>query len=112
MRAELDGGALARHQLRLAGEVADELELASPDAQPLVRLLEGDLVRFAARELPARIIRGRPGRLLTRAAITALLSLAVLQLIPGTAAAPADITALITWFVLTGRRDLAPPPER
>jgi hypothetical protein len=31
---------------------------------------------------------------------------------PGTAAAPADITALITWFVLTARRDLAPPPER
>ena len=36
----------------------------------------------------------------------------VLQLIPGTAAAPADVTGLITWFVLTGRRDLAPPPER
>ena len=44
--------------------------------------------------------------------IAAALSLAVLQLIPGTAAAPADITGLIVWFVLTGRRDLAPPPER
>src|ERR1035441_3269101 len=66
----------------------------------------------AAREYPARIRQGRPRRLLIRAAIAAALSLVALQLIPGTAAAPADITAMITWFVLTGRRDLAPPPER
>ena len=66
----------------------------------------------AVREFPARIRRGRPGRLLIRAVITAVLSLAVLQLIPGTAAAPADITGLITWLALTGRKDLAPPPER
>jgi hypothetical protein len=63
-------------------------------------------------EFPARIRQGRPRRLLIRAAIAAVLALVVLQLIPGAAAAPADITALITWFVLTGRRDLAPPPER
>jgi len=41
-----------------------------------------------------------------------LASLAVLALIPGTAAAPADVGGLVVWFVLTGRRDLAPPPER
>ena len=64
------------------------------------------------REFPARIRRGRPRRLLLRAAIAAALSLVVLQLIPGTAAAPADIAGLIVWFVLTARRDLAPPPER
>ncbi len=63
-------------------------------------------------EFPARIRRGRPRRLLFRAAIAAVLSLAVLQLIPGTAAAPADVGGLVVWFVLTGRRDLAPPPER
>ena len=63
-------------------------------------------------EFPARVRRGRPRRLLLRAVIAAVLSLAVLQLIPGTAAAPADVAGLITWFVLTGRRDLAPPPER
>ena len=66
----------------------------------------------AARDLPSRIRRGRPRRLLIRAAVAAALSLAVLRLIPGTAAAPADITGLITWLVLTARRDLAPPPER
>jgi hypothetical protein len=41
-----------------------------------------------------------------------VLSLAVLALIPGAPAAPADVAGVIVWFVLTGRRDLAPPPER
>jgi hypothetical protein len=63
-------------------------------------------------QLPARVRRGRPRRLLVRALITAALSLAVLALIPGQPAAPADVTALVIWFVLTGRKDLAPPPER
>ncbi|MBV9382077.1 MAG: hypothetical protein JOY82_08810 [Streptosporangiaceae bacterium] len=62
--------------------------------------------------LPARIWHGRPLRLLTRALAAALLSLGVLALIPGQPAAPAVITGLITWFVLTGRGDLAPPPRR
>jgi hypothetical protein len=63
-------------------------------------------------ELPARICRGRPLRLAVRAVIAAVLSLIVLQLIPGTPAAPADVLGLVLWFVLTGRKDLAPPPER
>jgi hypothetical protein len=62
--------------------------------------------------LPARIRRGRPLRLLIRAGVAAGLCLAVLALIPGQPAAPADVGGLIVWFVLTGRRDLAPPPER
>ena len=45
------------------------------------------------------------------AAATALLSLFVLWLIPGTAAAPADVFGLIWFFVLTARLDLAPPPR-
>jgi hypothetical protein len=47
-----------------------------------------------------------------RAVIAAALALVILQLIPGTAAAPADITGVILWFVLAARRDLAPRPER
>jgi len=39
-------------------------------------------------------------------------ALTVLQLIPGTAAAAADVFGMIWWFVLTGRKDLPPPPER
>jgi hypothetical protein len=73
-----------------------------PPWQPLLALVQ----------LPARIRRGRPLHLAIRAIIAAVLSLAVLQLIPGTPAAPADVLGLVLWFVLTGRRDLAPPPER
>jgi hypothetical protein len=62
--------------------------------------------------LPSRIRSGRPLRLLIRGAVAAGLSLAVLALIPGRPAAPADVAGLITWFVLTARKDLAPPPER
>ena len=62
-------------------------------------------------QLPARIRRGRPRRLLLRGLIAAALALVVLQLSPGTPAAPADITGLILWFVLTGRKDLAPRPD-
>jgi hypothetical protein len=36
----------------------------------------------------------------------------VLTLIPGQPAAPPLVAALITWFVLTGRSDLAPPRQR
>jgi len=73
-----------------------------PPRQPLVGL----------GRLPARLRRGRPLRLLIRAAVAVLASAAVLALIPGTPAAPADVGGLVLWFVLTGRRDLAPPPER
>ena len=91
-----------------------------PDTSPLPAIPAGDVPPGAppghplagVLYLPSRIRHGRPLRLLIRAAIAAVLSLAVLQLIPGQPAAPADITGLITWFVLTGRKDLAPPPER
>ena len=61
--------------------------------------------------LPERIRHGRPLRLALRAAAV-LLSLAVLALIPGQPAGPAIVVGLITWFILTGRSDLAPPPRR
>ena len=64
------------------------------------------------RLLPVWIVHGRPLRLLIRAAATALLSLFVLWLIPGTAAAPADVFGLIWFFALTARSDLAPLPRR
>ena len=67
---------------------------------------------LALTRVPARIRSGRPLRLALRGLIAAGLALVVLQLIPGTPAAPADVLGLIIWFVLTGRKDLAPPPER
>ncbi len=69
----------------------------------------GDLIA-AAWQLPARIRHGRPLRLVIRALTAAVACLAVLHLIPGQPAAPALVTGLITWFLLTGRSDLAPPP--
>jgi hypothetical protein len=62
--------------------------------------------------LPARIWHGRPRHLALRALITALLSLVVVNLLPGQPSGPAVVTGLITWFLLTGRGDLAPPPGR
>ena len=62
--------------------------------------------------LPARIRYGRPRRLLIRALAAAVASLVVLHVIPGQPAAPALVTGLISWFLLTGRSDLAPPPQR
>ena len=62
--------------------------------------------------IPARIWHGRPRRLALRALITALLSLAVVNLLPGQPSGPAVVTGLITWFALTARGDLAPPPGR
>ena len=67
---------------------------------------------LAGWQLPARIWRGRPLHLAVRGVIAAALSLLVLHMIPGSAAAPADVFGLALWFVLSGRRDLAPPPER
>ena len=67
---------------------------------------------LALTQVPARIRSGRPLRLAIRGLIASVLALIVLQLIPGTPAAPADILGLILWFVLTGRKDLAPPPDR
>ena len=62
--------------------------------------------------IPARIWRGRPRRLLFRALLTVLLSLAVVDLLPGQPSRPAVVTGLITWFLLRARGDLAPPPGR
>jgi len=73
-----------------------------PPWQPLVAMWQ----------LPARVWRGQPLHLAIRGIIAAALSLLVLHMIPGSPAAPADVALLALWFVLKGRRDLAPPPER
>jgi hypothetical protein len=79
---------------------------------PQVLLGPGQLLAAFTWQLPARIRHGRPLRLLIRAVVAALLCLAVLALIPGQPAGPALVAALITWFVVTGRSDLAPPRQR
>ena len=83
---------------------------ADVDAGPAVR--PGEVFAAFTWQLPARIRYGRPLRLVIRGAVAALLCLGVLALIPGQPAAPPLIAALITWFVVTGRSDLAPPRHR
>jgi hypothetical protein len=82
--------------------IRDTASAAPPPWQPLLALWQ----------LPARVRRGRPLHLAIRAILAAVLAVLVLQLIPGSAAAPADVIGMGLWFVLSGRKDLAPPPER
>jgi hypothetical protein len=104
----------ARRDGRLTGDDGepDTAPMAAVPGETLLPPVSPWSLLIAVTLLPSRIRRGRPLRLLIRAAFAAGVSLAVLALIPGQPAAPADVAGLITWFVLTGRRDLAPPPER
>lgn len=97
---------------RAGSEEPDTTPLPPVPGEPPDRPVPPWYPLIALARLPARIRRGRPLRLLIRAAVGAALALVVLHLIPGTPAAPADVAGLIWWFLLTGRRDLAPPPER
>jgi hypothetical protein len=83
-----------------------EPEAPLPAVAPVARTIR------PLRLLPSRIRHGRPLRMLARAAAAALLAVIVLTLIPGTAAAPADIAGGLLWFALTARSDLAPPPRK
>ena len=118
-----DGGDVQRYnaaanayaQLRTAwgrSEAYADLSADLPGTVPPARVeLRAGLLGMAAL-LPARIWHGRPGHLLLRALTAALLSLLVLYLLPGQPPGPAVVTGLITWFVLTARGDLVPPPGR
>ena len=121
-----DGGDLGRYtaaanayaQLRTAwgrSEAHADLTAEQPHVPvPALALpaAPGTGIIGTVRLVPARIRHGRPLRLLLRAVMAALTSLLVLHLIPGQPSGPAVVTGLITWFVLTARADLAPPPGR
>jgi hypothetical protein len=68
------------------------------------------ILRAAA--IPGRAARGRPARIIARAAIAAVIATTAAVLIGGTPAAPADITAAALWLTLTSRAELAPPLQR
>ena len=89
---------------------ADEPYVPAP--APALPARPGTGIIRIVRLVPARIRHGRPVRLLLRAIVAAVLSLLVLRLVPGQPSGPAVVTGLITWFVLTARGDLAPPPGR
>ena len=68
--------------------------------------------RFAAvTRLPARARRGRPARLALRVAAALALAAAAVAAAGPHPAAPALLTGVATWLVLTARHDLAPREE-
>ena len=120
-----DGGDVARYtaaanayaQLRTAwgrseayADLTAEPSMAAP--APMLPVGPGTGIVRTVRLVPARIRYGRPLRLLLRAIIAAVLSVLVLHLVRGQPSGPAVVTGLITWFVLTARGDLSPPPGR
>jgi hypothetical protein len=60
--------------------------------------------------LPARIRRGRPGRLALRIVAAAVAALLAWHSGAGTPPVAALLTGIATWLGLTARGDLAPPP--
>jgi hypothetical protein len=59
----------------------------------------------------SRIRRGRPGRLALRILAAAIVAAAAVAAAGPHPAAPALVTGVATWLVLTARRDLAPRDE-
>jgi hypothetical protein len=94
-----------------AAEPATVLLPAVPvaDLAPFVR--SAGLLR-AIWLLPTRVRRGRPVRLVLRGTAAAVLAVLAVGLVPGQPAGLATVTGIITWFLLTSRADLAPPPGR
>ena len=66
---------------------------------------------LSAARLLSRVRRGRPARLALRVLIAAALSAVAVAVAGSEPATPALITGALTWLLLTGRHDLAPPPD-
>jgi hypothetical protein len=99
------------------GEALAGLDAAAPAARAgrlhAGRLAAGMLRGFPGR-LAGRVAGGRPGRLALRILAAAAASAGAVAAAGPHPAAPALVTGIATWLVLTARRDLAPagPPPR
>jgi hypothetical protein len=99
---------------------ADLTASAEPATVPLPTVPVADLASSARSGglvrgiwlLPARVRRGRPLRLTLRGMAAAVLVVLAVALAPGRPAGLATATGILTWFLLTSRADLAPPPGR
>ncbi len=88
------------------GEVLADL-LAGPAATARER--RPVQARAAGRRLWARVRRGRPARLALRVLLALAAGAAAVAATGPHPAAPALVTGVATWLVLTARHDLAPP---
>jgi len=94
----------------LAGQAARPRATASSGRPPVAERLAGQ--RFAAATgLPARARRGRPARLAARFLAALAAGAAAVAAAGPHPAAPALVTGVATWLILTARHDLAPPEE-
>ena len=112
--AALAGSDPAGARVDLAGEAVTQpvrlFEEAGPRPPGLGPWAAGRV--RAVWELPARVRLGRPGRLAVRAMVAVLACVVALRVSAGDPAGPGLVTGITTWFLLSGRGDLAPPPGR
>lgn len=88
------------------GEVLADLAAGRAVAGP------GGWRRVMARLLGSRVWRGRPARLALRVLVAAAACTAAVAAAGPHPAAPALVTGVATWLVLTARHDLAPRDRR
>ena len=81
-----------------------------PPARPAPLSRSRAAVR-AARLVPVRIRHGRPGTLTLRTAAALALTEAAVRSGAGPAPAAGALAGITTWYALTARADLAPPPD-
>lgn len=65
----------------------------------------------AATDIPGRAARGRPARIIARAAIAIAIATAAAIWAAGTPAAPAIEAAAALWWAVTSYPELAQPPQ-
>lgn len=95
--------------------LADLLASAPPPPAAVTRpgrRTAASRLAYGAWLVPARVWRGRPGRLGLRVVAAVVLGLVAARSGAGGPASAAVVTGLGVWLVLTGRGDLAPPPGR
>ena len=92
------------------GEVLADLQAGRGVATGSERRRVPDLP--AGRHLWARVRAGRPARLALRILLAAAAGAAAVAAAGPHPAAPALVTGVATWLVLTARHDLAPPDRR
>jgi curved DNA-binding protein CbpA len=95
------------------GEALADLRATPPPARRAAASpAAGPAQRGAARALPGRVIHGRPVRLVLRILIAAAASVGAVLAAGPHPAAPALVTGIATWLVVTARHDLAPAEPR
>ncbi len=108
-----DGGDLPRFAEAAAAYTALRTRSGRGEALADLRATPPRAIPALPARLAGRIMRGRPVRLALRTLIAAAAGVGAVLAAGPHPAAPALLTGIVTWLVLTARHDLAPadPPE-